>query len=415
MTRHRRHARLVALLIASLACDDDGRMAARAVVERDSAGIPIVENADPTDTTTDVRLAHGEPRVTIGGSDADGAHAFGRIGGAARLDDGTVVVVDQMAAEARFFDATGRHVRTVGRAGDGPGEFRDPLLLARTAGDTLLVTDRNRHRVTMLAADGRMLGRVDLTSGRAGVPERVFGRFADGTLLARATWSSSPTDRPGVTRVDSDWLRIAADGSSRDTIGRHFDFYRPMVAAGASRMYVTRPFERDAGLAADPDGFWLGDPERWELRRYDRDGALHRIVRLDREPVPIDPSELERARERFTSRMMPQFRAALRELPLPETYPPYGQLRLDGTRRLWVREYATAADDAWPDRDAPPPPLRWLVHDPDGRFLAAVVLPPRTRPLEIGPDYLLLAVRDGSDVERVELHDLPPLPGAPGR
>lgn len=414
MPRPPRTVLALALGLASLACDGDV-VATRTTVERDSAGIAIIVNADPVDTAADVRAAFGEPRAVIGEADGEGAYMFGRIGGGARLADGSIVVVDEMASEVRVYDGAGRHRRTVGRIGDGPGEFREPGLLARTPGDTLLVTDQNRHRLTMLAPDGRVLGRVDLTSDRAGVPERIFGRFADGALLARGSWSSSPDEQPGVTRVDSDFIRIPADGTGPDSLGRHFAFYRPMVAAGASRLYVTRPFEHDAGFAADQHGFWLGDPDRWELRRYDPDGALRRIVRLDRQPVAIDPADLEQARERFAGRMLPQFRAALRELPLPATYPPYGELRLDDAGRLWVREYAAAADDAWPERHVASPALRWLVHDTDGRLLGAVVLPPRTRLLEIGPGHLLLAVRDDSDVERVELHDLPPLPTARGR
>jgi hypothetical protein len=55
-----------------------------------------------------------EPLVDIGVADGDAAYQFGRVAGALRLADGRIVVADEQANHLRYFDAAGRHLRTVG-------------------------------------------------------------------------------------------------------------------------------------------------------------------------------------------------------------------------------------------------------------------------------------------------------------
>lgn len=59
-------------------------------------------------------------------------------------------------SQVLVFDSLGQLSATLGRRGDGPGEFRD-LLSIGTLGDTLYVTDRGRQRVTYFR-DGQLLG-----------------------------------------------------------------------------------------------------------------------------------------------------------------------------------------------------------------------------------------------------------------
>lgn len=49
---------------------------------------------------------------------------FQRIVSVARGEEGNLVVADAGWGEIRVFDSGGEHVRTIGREGEGPGEFQ---------------------------------------------------------------------------------------------------------------------------------------------------------------------------------------------------------------------------------------------------------------------------------------------------
>lgn len=82
---------------------------------------------------------------TIGTEDGPPATLFGRIKQATLLDDSTVAVIDETAPEVRLFSIAGRHLQTVGRKGEGPGEFRAPQAVIRSPTGDLLISDIRRN------------------------------------------------------------------------------------------------------------------------------------------------------------------------------------------------------------------------------------------------------------------------------
>lgn len=80
-------------------------------------------------------------------------YGFSRVGAAAELPDGRVIVVDNLDGLVFIGAATGGTVTPLGRQGDGPDEYQRPWSLVRSLGDTVLVYARNRLvRVTPAGA-----------------------------------------------------------------------------------------------------------------------------------------------------------------------------------------------------------------------------------------------------------------------
>ena len=77
------------------------------------------------------------PMMHIAGTGPTGDALFERAIGAARLSNGTIVIAEPTGGSLRYFDATGRPTRTVGRRGKGPGEFMLISWLGRCAADTV--------------------------------------------------------------------------------------------------------------------------------------------------------------------------------------------------------------------------------------------------------------------------------------
>lgn len=78
-------------------------------------------------------------------------------------EQGSVYVADRGRKQIAVFDSAGRLVRTIGRSGQGPGEFRSLTDLA-WLGDTLVVADLTQRRITLFSRDGRHLTAWPITS-----------------------------------------------------------------------------------------------------------------------------------------------------------------------------------------------------------------------------------------------------------
>ena len=70
-------------------------------------------------------------------------------------DDGTVYVADADPAVIKVYDSTGAFVRTIGRDGEGPGEFRVAYLAVR--GSYLLVQDPRVARASLFDTSGKFI------------------------------------------------------------------------------------------------------------------------------------------------------------------------------------------------------------------------------------------------------------------
>ena len=92
------------------------------------------------------------------------------------------------------FNKNGKFLRTIGRTGTGPGEFRTPHALGFDSKGRLIVADRHNHRIQILTKDGKFISEYD-----------DFGRISGLTvdkndILYTADSESSPQVHPGWQR-----------------------------------------------------------------------------------------------------------------------------------------------------------------------------------------------------------------------
>lgn len=78
----------------------------------------------------------------------DGAELLHRVGGAVVLGNGSIVVSDAGNRRLLVLDPTGKVLATLGRQGDGPGEFQSIGAIS-AIGDTVVAFDGSLHRGTV--------------------------------------------------------------------------------------------------------------------------------------------------------------------------------------------------------------------------------------------------------------------------
>lgn len=392
------------VFILAAACADVG--ARQTATITDSAGVSIVESREPVWESGQGWRLDTVPAVRIGGDEeSDPAYDLLQVNDVIRLGDGRIALINSGTSEVRIYDRAGRHLRTVGRAGEGPGEFRVIETLDRSAGDTLHVYDYMLRRATSIAPDGTLLGSLTLRAELDGAFLQPQARLRDGSWVATAQVFSGEGET-GVRRDSLTLVRLApAFDSIADTIGRFpaSEMYVSHGGQGSNRFvsFSLVPFGLTTQVAAGGGRVFVGNPERYLIQVYGQDGALERSIRRPVEREPVTEDDVARLREHELGEADPRFReqveAKWADAPVATLKPAFARMTVDSEGALWVQGPRVLADD----------PGHADVFDEEGRLLGRISLPGSFRITEIGTDYVLGVARDpDTGLEQVRLYEL---------
>lgn len=391
-----------ALLVPILAAGCDAAAGGPATVTvRDSAGIEIVENVRSEWTEGAGWRVSEIPLLEVGDAEGSPEYLLDRVTGAILRDDGTLVVANAGSAEIRYFDPHGTHLRSVGRRGDGPGEFKQLMWLDEYRGDSLIVYDAVR-RLSILGPDGGYGRSLTFSAVGGGGTATPIAPFADGSILGRLTIMVGPSEVvTGMRRGDAMYGRFsAADGALIDSLATLPGEERHLLVEPTMLMVTTPVLGAETYAAVHGDQLFLGYSGEQEVRAYGMDGTLRRLIRRSQGAVPVTSGELDRlveARLEAVDDAAARQRMAevLTSMPSPEFRPAYSALMTDAEGNLWMRETVLPGE-----------PNGWTIFDPDARMLGTIELPGDFQPLRIGDDFVIGVVTDDLGVERVRLYRL---------
>lgn len=403
---HRIHGS-VALLAAGIAAgcvSDAGSGAEDAhVAVRDSAGIEIVENHAPAWQPDEGWRLATEPALTIGMLDGPPAYTFS----APRphlLSDGRILVADLARNELRYFSAAGEHLRTVGGAGDGPGEFARLSRVVVLEGDTVLAFDGGHMRFTSFDAAGAVIDVVTPGLPADTRSARLFGVADTLWVFGRDFATDDPS---GFPRDRLEILLFEPTGEST-TVLDTLDGRRIMrrEAPGGVLLTTRPPFEASPVVSAGGGRIYSSPSDRFEVRVHSPAGALERIIRLDRRARPVTEElvgrymeELEDQFERFDT--PPDFRDAFREI---NDEAARGSSYLPAIRGLRVEDSGHLLVVPWTPTWEPTPPL--LVFDAEGRWRGELEVPDRHAVTDLALDRAVAAWQDELEVNYVRVFPL---------
>lgn len=393
-----------AVLAAVLMACAESPATSSAPAVRDSAGIRIVEHpAEALAGLPEWRIAE-EPVVSLGGS-TDAADGPNEVVGGYLGPDGTIVYADGAAFEVRIHTADGRHLRSLGRQGSGPGEFSTITSIWRR-GDSSAVYDMSAKRLTVAPHDGSPPRTAVLR--HSGFLAAVQGS-ADGRLISRQLDVDALTGVGAETaRVPEHVIVVSADGSSTDSI---------LVIPGPALYQPPRSpgwdgpaplgFGAESRILVIGDSIVIGTNDSYEIRTHDLSGRPVRIIRIAVPARPVDERDVELARqaawEEFEPRagkmpeeIVSQFRSFLEGQRYAEHLPYYGALASDGEGNLWVQEYD------------PPGKVeeRFTIIGGDGALVARVTLPAGLHFLAAAGGRVLGLWRDADGVEQLRVYAL---------
>jgi hypothetical protein len=234
-----------------------------------------------------------------------------------------------MNARVQVFDGSGAYAHTIGREGQGPGEFVRPLRLA-IAGDTLVVFDTANMRFSRWGLDGEHLGETGL------VPPRGYTSLAgnpDGTLVGQHLPRPEGPDAPREAAV----VRLDAEGGEILELARaawpSTMIYPPNAEPGGRRMGFSIA-TRQPDFALDPGRtVYFGGFEEYQVLAFDLDGGVRWALRVAQPRTAVSDEQIE-----MRMRMVRNFNpgATASELDWPEMNYAIDAIRVDGHGHLYV-------------------------------------------------------------------------------
>ena len=377
---------VVTLAIWGAACDT--ATPAPAVVVRDSAGVTILESTGATGFPAPMTV--GEATFSVGLVEGEPEYLLHRVVGAMQLPNGEILVANGGSHELRFYDASGRFLRSEGREGEGPGEYRYMRALGRCREAGFVVFDLN-WQMNAYDLQGRFIERSVLTAPDGISPYNVA--CDPQSRIVMLGWGQAMAQGPVIGFYQARDRLVLASTDGRIAT----DFGEWLVSERIGRATGSRPHPagRATVFALHDRRVYVGSGERFEIGLYDLDGTLQSIVRRPAVSLATTSSVKSAHLELAVARAEPDRRPAVRDQvsswEWPESLPAYTALIVDQEGVAWLRNFNI-------DSDAPEV---WSLLDVHRGYAGDVTLAPGQTLLEPGADYLLVLQRDDLGVQSV--------------
>lgn len=297
---------------------------------------------------------------------------FGTIGEFLHDADGNIYLLDGQLSEIHVFDPAGEHLRTIGRQGEGPGEFQNGADMFWTPAGEIGVVQAWPGKIVMLTAEGD-------PGSTFGLPYRAGGGFQSVTrgarhgeniLLAGTAWT-----REDGRQIQFTYLK------SYDMAGNEAATFQEQSREVAFGNYTFKEqeyvdFQRRWAVAPDGRVAAVLDFDEYRIHVWNADGSVDRIIeRPDYATVERTGAEKDRFQAMYSA-FTRWNRGSTFEVS--DVHQAVGQVffRDDGT--LWVQNGAArwrSADGVFTSFD---------VYDTVGRFVQQVDLIADADPVEDG-------------------------------
>ncbi len=369
--------------VSACAEDDSGPPL---VVQRDSAGIQIVEAMRPLWGDSSLWSIDPDPVVDLTLTGSGPAHEFYQVGSMKQRPDGSLMLANRSSEEVRVYSATGEFLGSFGGSGEGPGEFRS-LYVIENAGDTLLAMDSD-GRVTVVAPELTVVRTFNIA------PLTLDLHYVNGGAILpepRALVLPQAGVAGRIRRPDP-LVLFDLEGELIDSIGetRGPELY---VSGGTVGVF----FGKSSHVATMGRRIFLGSNDTMQVDELDVSGNLVRIRRVPDYPLDLSDAQIAAERDFFLDRSPPgsPFRQGFEDAPASDTRPAYNDILVDPSGAVWLELFRGAHEQDHPQE--------WLVLDVDGTWLGTVQIPDRFTVSDITMDAVLGVWRDELDVQHPQV------------
>jgi len=311
-----------------------------------------------------------QDELTIGTAEGAEEYMFARLRGIAVDDQGAIFALDQQKSRVDVFSGDGSHVRSIGRRGQGPGEFQAPFFIALAPAGEIMVGDMGR--LSFFERSGGFLRSQENTVQPLAFIKYLENGDAVGTRMV----------------MDEQNPRFEVVVCGRDL--------KPKITLASSPMPEPPPVPGESGKFA-----LFSSVIRWDISRgreivcaegqegyrlsvFDAGGRLIRTIHKQYEPVPVTDLDIDR-------QMKQHGIESRNEVTVPRFLPPIWWVYADEDGRIFV--------STW-QRDPDSRIALFNIFDPEGRYLCDHLIP--GEPLVFKDGKLYTIVQDEEGIQYVK-------------
>ncbi len=269
---------------------------------------------------------------------------------------GFIHVSDYRDAVIKVFDPEGRYVRTIGRKGEGPGEFQSLLDMTFLEDERLLVLDLRARRSSLFDRGGDFLQSHPWKNSHF----QILFTDETGYLCDENLYGSDP--KLLVNKLDF-------KGNELENWGEFTPVGFQTKRVGDSMLSITIPHT--------PHSIFAGDPARKRLYHclndtylievYEPPGKLVRKIDRPYQKVPFTQKDTDEYYAGVDRRQNPQFSEMARDVELPKVKTISENMLVDDRGNLWVATHEL-------DESGEESRRAWDIFNPDGHYLTRLWL-----------------------------------------
>jgi len=301
-------------------------------------GIVIVRN--PGNPMHDGEILTLEEDLSIGQDNEKAEYLFSRVNGITVDNEGRIYVVDDSDSNIRVFDKNGGYLRTIGRKGQGPGEFERPLYIQITADDELYVVDYSGARAVYFSLEGDYLRQEPLPR-----PILPIRRDSQGNLVGIEIAAPPPLGGKVIKKYDSHLKPLMVLATEDMGTRGVFDIGRPSCYCA---------------VTPNDHVIW-GDSKEYVLYVLDPEGNLIKKIIKEYDPLRISAAERNIYEKRYSEPIKAGMKISFRD-----HFPAFSDIFTDDKGRIWVKTYKRVGQDE--------KSFYFDVFNVDGNYIANVPL-----------------------------------------
>ena len=230
--------------------------------------------------------------LTIGVKEGDENFMFGD-----RLefnvdDEGNIYAVDWDRKRIQKYGSEGTYILTIGRDGQGPGEFINPWKPYFDQEGNLYVRDIANHKIAFFYPEGKFIKEIKLPQKVGDIQINSVGHYVSMIREIQEDINSKKTTyfhsyglfnqdlNPINVFLKTSWTSSPLKGRDPDSLA---EFLAESMSKTAYSPEVTLILRQD-------DRVYLGYPESYEIRVYSPDGKPEKLIRKDQPLQPVTES-----------------------------------------------------------------------------------------------------------------------------
>ena len=325
----------------------------------------VVVISNPKTPAHNMRIVFKE-ELSIGEFEGDENYMFGGGINFNTDDEGNFYVVDSDNHRIQKYNPEGKYLLTIGREGQGPGEFRGFSLPRFDKDNHLYITDGSNRRISFFDKDGQYLKQIRMQ-------ERYVNLYINSkSFIVADKWNMAQEGnvqkQTHLCGVFDDKFNLVAElfkdeietpmpaGTDASSLG---DFIAKTFSILAFRPQVIVTL-------ANNDFIYLGFPNKYEIIVYSPEGKPVRKITRDYNPLPVSEKDKESflkivSEQALSSPIFPDDikKIALQKIKYPKYKPAYQSFTL--MENGWLAVIVDSVEDEYTIID---------IFDQEGEYIA---------------------------------------------